>query len=125
MNFKFLMIITTIATIGFGTGFILAPKALSSLYGLSSTPSIEFTLRLYATALLGIGVLAWLFRHLQNRNTQKPILLAFLIIDFGGFLVTLFANLAGLMNLLGWSLVGIFLIFSVAYAYLYFNVKPA
>ena len=54
MNFHNLMIITAIATIGFGTGFIIAPKALIALYGLSATPIIEFSLRLYATALFGI-----------------------------------------------------------------------
>ena len=38
MNFNNLMIITAIATICFGTGFIIALKALIALYGLSSTP---------------------------------------------------------------------------------------
>ena len=125
MNFHNLMIITAITTIGFGTGFIIAPKALIALYGLSSTPIIEFSLRLYATAIFGIGALALLIRHAQNKDIQKAVLLAFFIIDFGGFLVALFANVAGLMNFLGWSLVVLFLIFSGAYAYLYFFTKSA
>jgi len=125
MNFHNLMLITAIATIGFGTGFIIAPKALIALYGLSSTPAIEFSLRLYATTIFGIGALALLIRHAQDHYSQKSVLLAFFIIDFGGFLVALLANLAGLMNVLGWSLVVLFLIFSGAYAYLYIFKKSA
>jgi hypothetical protein len=66
MNFHNLMIITSIATIGFGTGFIIAPKALIALCGLSSTPIIEFSLRLYATAIFGVGALALLIRLIEN-----------------------------------------------------------
>ena len=120
MNFHTLMIATAVATIGFGAGFIIAPTSLGSLYGLSSTPTSEFALRMYATALIGIGLLAWLIRQSQNRDIQKPVLLAFFVTDFGGLLVALFANLAGMMNALGWSLVVLLLLFSAAYAYLRF-----
>ena len=117
MNFRIIMIATAVATIAFGAGFIISPASLSSVYGLSSTPTNEFVLRLYAMALIGIGLLAWLFRQSQNRDTQKRLLLAFFVTDFGGFIVALFAKLAGMMNMFGWSLVVLLLLFSAAYAY--------
>ena len=120
MNFHTLMIVTAVVTIGLGAGFIIAPTSLGSLYGLSSTPTSEFALRMYATVLIGIGLLAWLIRQSQNRDIQKPVLLAFFVTDFGGLLVALFAKLAGMMNALGWSLVVLLLLFSAAYAYLRF-----
>jgi len=120
MNFQTLMVATAIATISFGIGFIIAPTSLGSLYGLSTNPTSEFALRMYATALIGIGLLAWLIRQSQDRDIQKAVLLAFFVTDFGGLLVALFANLAGMMNALGWSLVVLLLLFSAAYAYLWF-----
>jgi len=120
MNFRNLMIATAIATIGFGAGFIIAPASLGSLYGLSSTPTSEFALRMYATALIGIGLLAWLIRQSQSSNIQNPVLLAFFVTDFGGFLVALFSKLAGMMNAMGWFLVVLLLLFSAAFAYLRF-----
>lgn len=120
MNFHTLMIATAFATIAFGSGFIIAPVLISSLYGLPSTATSEFALRMYATALIGIGLLAWLFRQSQNRDIQKPLLLAFFVTDFSGFLVAFFAKLVGMMNSFGWSLVALLLLFSAAFAYLLF-----
>jgi len=65
----------------------------------------------------GIAALSWQIRHSQDGDIQKPVLLAFFITDFGGFLVMLFAQLRGLMNALGWSVVGLLLLLSAAYAY--------
>ena len=123
MTFRMLMIVTAVVTIGFGTGFIIAPAQLVFLYGLSSTPVIEFALRLYATALIGIGVLAWLFRKSHEISLQRRVLAAFFIIDFGGLLVALLANLSGILNFLGWSLVILFLLFSAMYIYLIITSK--
>jgi len=125
MNFQTLMIATAVATICFGVGFILSPAFLGSLYGLSTTSISEFALRMYATVLIGIGILAWLIRLSQDRDVQKTVLIAFFVIDFGGFLVAFIAKLAGMMNALGWSLVVLLLLFTAAYAYLLFNQRNA
>jgi hypothetical protein len=121
MNFKNLMIATAIATICFGVGFIISPTFLGSLYGITTTVVSEFALRLYATALIGIGILAWLFRQTQNREVKRAILIAFMVIDGGGFFVALTANLGGIMNAFGWSLVVIFFLFTTAFAFLLFQ----
>ncbi len=120
MNFRNLMMFTAVATILFGAGFLLAPAQLGSLFAISTTPTSIFALRLYATSLLGIGLLAWLVRPSQDRDLHRPVLLSFFVTDFGGFLVLLFAQLAGLMNALGWFVVVLLLLFSAAFAYLRF-----
>ena len=74
MNFRNLMIVTAVTTIGFGAGFVIAPTQLGSLYGMSSTPTSELALRMYATVLIGIGLLAWLIRQSQDSDIQKPVL---------------------------------------------------
>ena len=98
MNFRNLMILTAITAIGFGLGFVIAPMQLGSLFGMSSTPTSNFAFRLYATALIGVGLLAWLIRQSKNDDIQRPVLTALVVTDFGVFLAVLFAQLAGLMN---------------------------
>lgn len=123
MNFRNLMIINAVSAIVFGAGFVNAPMQLSPLFGLSSTPTSDFALRLYGTALIGVGLLGWLIRRSTDANIQKPVLTSLFVIDFGGFLVVLFAQIAGLMNALGWSVVILLLLLSAAYAYLRFTTK--
>lgn len=123
MNFRNLMIITAVTAIGIGAGFVLVPMQLGSLFGMSSTQTSNIAFRLYGTSLLGVGLLAWLIRQSEENEIQRPVLTAFFVTDFGGFLVVLFAQLAGLMNALGWSVVTLLLLLSVAYAYLRFFSK--
>ena len=121
MNFHNLMIVTAVTAIGFGAGFVIAPTPLGAIYGMSSTPISVLALRMFATGRIGIGLLAWLIRKSQDSDLQKSVLLAFIVTDFGAFLVVLFAQLAGLLNVLGWSVVVLLLFLSVAYAYLRFS----
>lgn len=123
MNFRNLMIVSAVAAIGFGAGFIMAPSQLTALFGMASTPTTDFAFRLYATALIGIGVLAWLVREVEDDDNQKPVLTALFITDFAGFLVMLYAQLTGLMNALGWAVAILLLLLSAAYAYLRFSSK--
>jgi hypothetical protein len=117
MNFRNLMIVNAVTGILFGAGFIIAPGLLSSLFGIAATPASDFALRMYGAAVLGYGLLGWLVRWSTDRDLQKPVLTAVLVTDFGGFLAVLFAQLAGLMNALGWSIVVLLLLLSAAYAY--------
>jgi hypothetical protein len=123
MNFRNLMVVTAVSAIGFGVGFIILPAHLGSLFGMSSTPMSDLAFRLYATALIGIGVLTWLIRKADDYDNQKPILTGLLVTDFGGFLVMLYAQLAGVLNALGWTVAILLLLLSAAYAYLLFSSK--
>jgi len=122
MNFRNLMIVHTITAIRFGAGFVIAPTQLSSLFDMSSTLTSDFAFRLYAIAWIGVGLLAWLIRQSEDYDIQEPVLTALFVTDFGGFLVVLFAQVAGLMNALGWSVVILLLLLSVANAYLGFFI---
>jgi hypothetical protein len=117
------MIIAAVTAIVFGAGFAIAPVQLSSLFDISPTATSDFAFRLYGTALIGIGLLGWLVRESTDRDIQKPTLTALFVTDFGGFLVVFFAQLAGLMNALGWSIAILLLLLSAADAYLYFSSK--
>jgi hypothetical protein len=120
MNFRNLMIITTVSTFAFGAGFVVVPEPLASIFGLTMSPTAELIARLYGVALIGIGLLAWLVQNSQDDAIQKPLLLSLFVTDFGGFVFMLLAELSGLMNPLGWAVVGLLGLLSAAYAYLRF-----
>lgn len=123
MNFRNLMIVHAVTAIGFGAGFAIAPRVLGSMFGMSYSPISDFAFRMYGTALIGVGLLGWLIQQSTDNNIQKPVLTSLFVTDFGGFLVVLFAQLAGLLNVLGWSVVILLLLLSAAYAYLRITTK--
>ena len=119
MNFRNVMIVSGALALGFGTGFVVLPGPLASLYGLDLTESATFVARLLGVELAGFGILAWFLRNLIELHVQRLVLLAFFITDGSGFVVSLLYQLAGLMNALGWSIVLIYLFLSLAFGYLY------
>lgn len=120
MTFRNLMILTMVSTSVFGAGFVIAPVPFASLLGLTLSPTAELIARQYGSALVGIGLLAWSVRNSQDETIQRPFLLSLFVTDFGGFIFMLLAQLSGLMNPLGWSVVGVLGLLTAAYAYLRF-----
>ena len=118
MNFRNVMILSAVSALAFGAAFVIVPGLLGSLLGLATTPAVILMARLYGTALLGIGLLSWLIKDVTERRVQQPVLLTFIVTDFGGFLVLLVGQLNGLMNALAWLIIMFLLLMSAAYAYL-------
>lgn len=113
------MLVSGVLALGFGLGFVLLPDPLATTYGLELSPSGLYMARLLGVELAGFGLLAWLLRNLTTVSVQQSILQVFLITDGTGFVVSLLAQLAGLMNLLGWLIVLIYLLLSLAFGSLY------
>lgn len=124
MNFRNLMIVSAALALGFGVGFALIPEPLASLYGLALTPVGTFIARLLGVEFMGYGLLAWFVRNAVDSEIRRAILLAFFITDATGFLVALLGQLSSMMNVLGWSIVGIYLLLATGFGYFRF-VKPS
>ena len=120
MTFRNLMIVSTVISLGFGVAFVLMPALLASLYGLGLTPAGTVMARLLGVEISGYGLLAWLLRNASDSEARRAILLAFFITDATGFVVSLLIQLAGLMNPLGWMIVGIYLFFAISFGYFRF-----
>ena len=95
-------------------------QPLASLYGLELTPDGTFIERLLGAELIGDGFLASLLRNAAPSPNQHVVLLAFFITDSLGFIVVLIAQLSGLMNFLGWSIVAIYLLLATGFGNLRF-----
>jgi len=119
MNFRNVMMGSGTLALIFGAGFLIIPGPLATVYGLELNETGTFLARLLGAELAGYGILSWLIRDLVQFHIQRLVLITFFISDAAGFVVSLLSQLAGLMNALGWLIVLIYLLMSLAFGYLY------
>ncbi len=125
MKFKHLFIVHSVVALFHGGGFVLAPKPFMSLYGISLADSeATFVARLFGAALLIYCFVAWFARDAEDSAARRAIVLGFFLTGIVGFIVSLQGQLSGVMNALGWLVVGLYLVIAgVGYGYFYF-IKP-
>lgn len=124
MKFSNLMIIKAIVCLVFGILLVLVPAILLSLYGITLGPGGIFMARLYGASLVGNLMLSWFARNAADSEARQAIVLDLFVYDAIGFVVALLAQLSGLMNVLGWSIVAIYLLLTLGYGYFQF-LKPS
>jgi len=115
-----LLMAGAVVTLVFGLSLVLVPGGLLSLYGITVNDAGILIARLFGAAFLGFTVLNWSARKAADSEILRGIMLANLIMDAVGFIVTLLGQLAGLANALGWSSVALYLLFGLGFAYFQF-----
>jgi len=108
----------------FGLGFIFAPAAVLVRYGVSADAGMAFVAQLFGSALIGFAILTWSARSAGDSDARRAIVLAIFVSNAVGFVLSLMAQLKGLVNSLGWSTVAIYLVLALAFAYFLF-AKPS
>ena len=117
MKLKYLMIINAFVCLVIGIPMLLVPAQLMSLYGLNLNPGGIMMTRLYAGALLGNFLVAWFCRNDTGSISLYAAVLYLFIYNGINFLVTLWATLEGIMEILGLTVVIVFLIFTIGFGY--------
>ncbi len=117
MNFKTLSIIKALVCLAFGPAFLILPGFVLELFGLDIGPAANLTARLYGATLLGNLLLAYLSRDAEPSKLRKVISWDLFIYDLAALVVVLILQVQGLMNVLGWGVVFIYLFFSVGYGF--------
>jgi hypothetical protein len=122
---KFSTFITSAAIVAgaFGVAFVLAPGTVISYYSTESGPMLSFMGQLFGGSLFAFAVLLWSARNVTGPEARR-IVVALFVADFLGFILSLIAQLGGVVNALGWSTVGIYLFYSIGFAY-FLVKKPA
>lgn len=120
MKLKGLFIFNAIATILFGSGSVLAPYILISLFGSTFNPAGALMMQYGGAWLIGIGLLAWFARNAADSEARRAIVLAFLICYSIAFIVALLAQLAAVLNFIGWGTVALNLLLAAGYGYFQF-----
>ena len=121
-----LMIIKALVTLIFGVGFVLVPKAVMSLYGVTLDPAGAMMTQFVGATFLLLSIVLWLARNAPySEVTLRALVLAIVIGDTIGFIVALLAQLSGVLNALGWLNVALWLLLALGFGYIRFVKKAA
>jgi hypothetical protein len=124
MTFRTLLIIKAVVCLVFGVFLLLAPAALLGLLGAELNDAGTFTAREYGAALIGTLLLTWFAKDVKTADARGAILLDLLIYDFIGVVITFSVVVSGVLNVLGWAIVVVYLFFTVGSGYLLLKEKP-
>lgn len=119
MNLKFWMGLKAVIVVIFAIGFIVIPLVMGSIYGMSFDDVGVLMARLFGVAFLCEAIILWLTKNFAWPEVQK-IVIAVVISNVIGFVVSLLATLAGTWNAMGWLSVGLYLVFALVFAYFLF-----
>jgi hypothetical protein len=122
MNFKTMMTIKAAVCLIFGIPMLMAPGLLMSMFGVNLDGGGPLMARLYGASLLGNLMLTWFGRNVAASDARRAIHL--LVYDAIGFVVAFLAILSGMMNMLGWSVVLIYLVIALGFGHFLFK-KPS
>ena len=79
--------------------------------------------QLFGSLLIAFAVLNWFARNVTDQEARRAVGLGNLAGNAVGFVVILLGQLAGIANTLGWSNVAIYLVLTLAWAYVQFGQR--
>lgn len=118
MSFRTLLVLKAAVCLVFGVPLLFAPNWLYGVLGATLGAAGMFAAREYAAAMFGTLMLTWFARNATAPDARHAILLDLLIYDAIGFVITVMVVLSGVLNLLGWGIVAVYLFFTAGSAYL-------
>ena len=124
MKFSTFMVIYAVISAAFGLGFVLMPGQILPIYGVEPDAALRLIGQFFGAALLSLALLSWLARNLSDSEARRAIVLALFVGETIGFIMALIGQFNGILNVLGWSVVVVYLIFTLGLAYFQFS-KPA
>ena len=123
MKLSQLLILNAVVALVFGIAFLLFPGTVVALYGATPGPQINLVAQFFGVELVHIGLFAWLARNVADGLAQRAIILAFLLGDVIGLVISLVGTVSGVLNEVGWSSVVVYAVLALGYANLQF-MKP-
>ena len=121
MKFSTFMVIYAVVSTVFGLAFVFTPGLILPIYGVEPDAALRLIGQLFGAVLISLALLAWLVRNLRDSETQHAVILALLVGEALGFILALIGQLNGVLNVLGWSVVVVYLCFSLGLVYLQFS----
>jgi hypothetical protein len=124
MTFRALLILKAVVCLVFGLFLLLAPIVLFSVLGATLNDGGTFTAREYGAALIGTFLLTWFAKDVKANDARGAILLDLFVYDLIGVIITSSVSLSGVLNVVGWSIVVVYLFFTIGSGYLLVKQKP-
>ena len=97
------------------------PGQILSIFGVESNTALKLVGQFLGAALVSLAVLTWLVRNLSASETRQAILLALFVGETIGLILSLIGQLNGIFNVMGWSVVVVYLAFALGLAYFQFS----
>jgi hypothetical protein len=123
MRLTNLFLINAVLAIVHGVGFIFLPSTLLKLYQVSVAPGAVLMGQLFGAALVFVAIITWHARTMIDGSALSAIVLANLVADLAGTVITAKRLVDGVFGPMGWLALAIYGVLSAGY--LYFQVQPA
>lgn len=107
----------------FGLEFLLIPEMALAQYGIPTAAPNLMQARYFGSTLLAFGLLLWLARGTLDTTARRALLVASLVGNTIGLVLSLQARFAGLQGALAWLSVGLY--GALAFGALLYLLRPA
>jgi len=87
MRLRTLLLIGGLLGLVFGIGFLLGPRPMLTLYGVSADPPVVLLARFFGAALVQVGLVFYLIRDVGDPKTQRGVVIGSFIGSVAGLVV--------------------------------------
>ena len=101
----------------FGIGFLIVPGPMLGPFGLTLDIAATTFARLFGSAIISFPVLLWFARRSTQPEFKKGVIYSLSAFYLVSTIILVITQLAGLMNGLGWIVVGVHGILLVWFGY--------
>ncbi len=118
---KFKTLLTIFSVIAFVTGLtcVLAPASMLSSYGVTLIPMGYVVYQFWGSTLMGLGMVSWFARSIEEPALQKQFALSFLVTTALGTVMAIRGQYAG-ANAFGWSTITLYFLLTLGFGYFLF-----
>jgi hypothetical protein len=117
MTAKTFLTISSIFAMLYGLAFLLAPGPSIAIYGTEPESHLILLVRYFGSALLAFGVLEWFGKDFRDWEAVRAVLIAVIVLNGVGLLVTLWGMAEGLLNSTAWSSIILYAVFLAGAVY--------
>ncbi len=118
MKFKSLLTIFSVVAFVAGLACVLAPAQMLSSYGVSLIPIGYIVYQFWGSTLVGLGMLSWFARNIEEPALQKKFAVSLLITTALGTVMAIRGQYAG-ANDFGWSNVALYSLLTLGFGSLF------
>lgn len=123
MKLKNLMIFNAFVCLVIGIPLLLFPSELATVFGLNLNPGGTLIARLFGGSILGNVLITWFCRNDTGSISLFAAVLYLFVYHGINFFVCLWATIAGIVGIIGLTVVVIYLFFTLSYGYVLFSKK--
>jgi hypothetical protein len=105
-----------------GIASMVAPKFILTMWGIESEPGTLLTTQYDGVGALGLALLSWFLRDVEDPRVMRPIILGLLISGLGGLSISILGMISGVMKT-GLPVIILFAVFCVLFTWSLFAKK--